>query len=72
MTRLQKTSSVAICRTREEARRLLEVYNPAEQVTVANDPTHCVMCEASRPVVSVEKINSIQDRVEVIEKISSI
>ena len=46
MTRLQKTSSVAICRTREEARRLLEVYNPAEQVTVANNPTHCVMCDS--------------------------
>ena len=72
MMRLQGTSSVAICKTKEEARNLLKAFNPSEQTALACNPTFCVTCEASRPVVSVEKINSIQDRVEVIEKISSI
>lgn len=46
MMKLQMTSSVAICRTKAEARRLLEEYNPSEQTTVACNPTFCVMCDA--------------------------
>lgn len=44
--RLKKTSSVAICRTKEESRVLLEAYSPSEQTVVASDPISCVMCDA--------------------------
>ena len=44
--RLQGTSSVAICRTKEDARNLLKTYNPSEQTTLASDPTFCVTCDS--------------------------
>ena len=44
--RLQGTSSVAICRTKEEARNLLKTYNPSEQTTLASNPTFCVTCDS--------------------------
>lgn len=46
MMRLRETSSVAIRKTKEEARKLLEKFNPSEQTALAVNPTLCVMCEA--------------------------
>lgn len=46
MMRLQGISSVAICKTKEEARNLLKAFNPSEQTALACNPTFCVTCEA--------------------------
>ena len=47
MTKSQETSSVAICRSKDEARRLLEVFNPENQTFYAVNPTQCVMGDYS-------------------------
>lgn len=44
--RLREISSVDIRKTKEEARKLLEKFNPSEQTALAVNPTLCVMCEA--------------------------
>lgn len=43
MKKSQETSSVAICRSKDEARNLLEVFNPEKQTFYAVNPTQCVM-----------------------------
>jgi len=45
ITKLQQTSSSAICRTRDEARRLLAAFNPSVQAEIASNPTYCIMTE---------------------------
>ena len=47
MTKSQETSSVVICRSKNEARNLLEVFNPEKQTFYAVNPTQCVMGDYS-------------------------